>query len=117
MLSDSDIRERLGPLSDPAANPEPPPRRSSGAGRVIAAVFLAGLLWAGGLALIRHLERIAPRAPDSASGQINRFSDPHNTVYFTDNQLAIAYAAIGVPLIGTLGLAIYALPRRREDVG
>ncbi len=104
MLSDSDIRERLGPLTDPSPTPDQTPRRRGG-GRIAALAILAVLLWGGGIALLLHLERISPRVPEPASGHVHRFSDTRHTVYFSQKEQYAARAAIGVPLVATLAVA------------
>lgn len=111
MLSDSDIRESLGPLNDPASNPDPTPRRPA-AGLVAALVVLVLLLWGGGAVILWHFARVSPRLPDPRSGHVFRLTDTRHTVYVTEQQRDLAWAAIGVPLVATIGLAF--LPRRRR---
>lgn len=104
MLSDSDIRERLGPIDDPALDPQHPPRSSKPAG-LAGFVILVILLWGGGIALLWHLERISPHMPDPPSGHVYRMTDTRHVVYLTARQHYLAWAAIGVPIIATLGTA------------
>ncbi len=104
MLSDSEIRERLGPLTEPSPSPDQSPRRRAG-GKIAAVAILVLLLWGGGIALIAHLERISPRIPEPASGHIYRFSDTRHTVYFSQMAQYAAWAGIGLPLVTTLGIA------------
>jgi len=113
MLSDSDIRERLGPLADPGLSPsdnQRPPRR-----RLAPLAFVALLLWIGGLALLLHYERTAPHRPDPRTGQVCRFTDTRHTVYLTRKQRSIAWGALGIPILGTLGIAFFAIPRRPPE--
>lgn len=110
MLSDSEIRERLGPLTDP----EPPPSdtQPSPMGRVAALLVLVLLLWGGGIALILHLEKISPRVPEPISGHTWRFSDHRRVVYLTSDEHWTADAAIAVPLLSTLAAAFFVRPRK-----
>ncbi len=112
MLSDSDIRERLGPITDPGRTPDQTPRRPS-AGRIVALVVLVILLWGAGAAVILHLERVSPRVAEPASGHVYRFSDTRHTVYLTENERYAAWGAIGVPIIGTVGVALFGFRRKR----
>ncbi len=112
MLSDSDIRERLGPLTDPSPNPDQNPRRVS-AGRIVSLVVLVVVLWGAGVATIRHLERISPRAYEPASGHVFRFTDTRHTVYLTENEQYVAWGALGVPGVVTLAVALFGFRRKR----
>jgi len=114
MLSDSDIRERLGPLSDPDSNPDPTPHRPS-AGRIAALAILVLLLWGSGIALIWHLARVSPHAPDSPSGHVFRLTDTRHTVYLTEKQWGMTWGAIGVPFVATIGVAFFSRRRKRPD--
>jgi hypothetical protein len=113
MLSNSEIRQRLGPIVDPTPSPEPQSHRPS-AGTIAALVLLVLLLWGGGVVLLLHLERISPTAPDPATGHVYRFTDTRHVVYFNEKERYAEYAAIGVPLLGTIGVAWLALRRRPE---
>jgi hypothetical protein len=104
MMSDSDIRERLGPLTEPSPSPDQSPGRRAG-GHIAAVAILLLLLWGGGIAVIAHLERISPRVAEPASGHVYRFSDSRHTVYFSQNEQYAAWAGIGIPLVATLGAA------------
>ena len=112
MLSDSDIRERLGPITDPGRTPDQTPRRPS-AGRIAALVVLVILLWGAGAAVIRHLERISPRVYEPASGHVYRFTDTRHTVYLTEKERYVAWGAIGVPIISTIAVALFGFRRKR----
>jgi hypothetical protein len=111
MLSDSNIRETLGPLerpSDPNQPPPPAPRTGLLAGLVVLLV----LLWGGGVALILHFERIAPVVPDPATNHVYRFSDTRHAVYLTAGQHYTAYTALVVPLLSTIVVGLFARPRK-----
>jgi protein-S-isoprenylcysteine O-methyltransferase Ste14 len=112
MLSDSDIRERLGPLTDPTPRPDQTPGPS--AGRIAALVVLVILLWGAGVAVIVHLERTSPRVPEPASGHVYRFSDTRHTVYLTAREHYVAWGAIGVPILSTVGVALFGFRRKRR---
>lgn len=112
MLSDSDIRERLGPITDPSQDPAQKPNRPP-PGRIAARVILALLLWGAGIAVIVHLVRISPRSPEPASGHVYRISDTRHAVYVTSKGRDLAWGAAGVPVVGTI-LALAGLFRRRK---
>jgi len=112
MLSDSDIRERLGPLTDPTQNPDQKPRKPA-SGRVAALVILALVLWGAGIAVIVHLERISPRVAEPASGHVYRFTDMRHTRYLTEGGSYLAWGAVGVPIVGTI-VVLVPLFRRRK---
>lgn len=112
MLSDSDIRERLGPITDPGRAPDQTPRRAS-AGRIAALVVLVILLWGVGAAVILHLERVSPRVAEPASGHVFRFTDTRHTVYLTENEQYVAWGALGVPGVVTLAVALFGFRRKR----
>jgi hypothetical protein len=111
MLSDSDIRERLGPLTDPTPRPDQTPGPS--AGRIAALVIL---LWGAGVATIVHLERISPRVPEPAYGHIYRFTDTRHTVYLTAKERYVAWGAVGVPILSTVAVALFGFRRKRPTV-
>jgi hypothetical protein len=111
MLSDSDIRERLGPIGDPSPTPDPTLRPS--AGRIAALVVLVVVLWGAGVAVILHLERISPRVPEPAWGHVYRFTDTRHTVYLTAGERDVAWGAMGVPVVGTLAVALFGFRRKR----
>jgi len=113
MLSDSDIRERLGPL-EPPSTPDPTPRSRSASLIAFLAVLVV-LLWGAGIGLVVHLERISPHVYDSRSGHIYRFTDTLHTVYLTPKERYIAWSAVGLPLLGTLALVLFVLPRRPAE--
>jgi hypothetical protein len=113
MLSDSDIRERLGPLTDPSSTPDQDPRRK-GIGLVAAVVVFVVALWVGGIALIGHLEGISPKVAEPSSGHVYAFSDTRHKVYLTQNEEHMAWAALGVPLVATLGAVFMVLWRKFE---
>lgn len=115
MLSDSDIRERLGPIDDPSLDPQGPSQRRRPAVSIAALVVLLLLLWGGGVALLWHLERISPRVPDPSSGHVYRFTDTRHTVYFTQKEQYAAWGAIGVPIVATLAAAFLWFWRATAD--
>jgi hypothetical protein len=113
MLSDSDIRERLGPLSDPASSsPEsrPPSRR-----RIARLAAFAVLLWIAGLALLVHFERTRPRVPDPSSRRVYRVPGYPSSVYLTVKERYAAGAALAVPVLTTVMVALLAIPRRPPE--
>ncbi|HVT99988.1 MAG TPA: hypothetical protein VHE33_20990 [Acidobacteriaceae bacterium] len=112
MLSDSEIRERLGPLNDPAPNPDKNPRGPSAA-RIVALVVLVLVLWGAGVAVILHLERISPALYDARSGHVYRLSDTRHVAYLTQNQSYVAWGAIGVPAVVTLVVAFLGFRRKK----
>jgi hypothetical protein len=116
MVSDSEFRERLGPLGDSPQDPNAGPRYQP-AGLIAALVVLVLLLWGSGIALILHFERICPPVYDQPSGHLYYFSDhrpgnPH-IVYHTAKEHYTAYAALSVSLLSTKAVAFYALSRRK----
>jgi hypothetical protein len=115
MLSDSDIRERLGPLTDPTNTPDQIPRRPP-AGLIATLAILVVLLWGAGAAAIVHLERISPRVPEPASGHVYRFSDTRHTVYLTATEQYVAWGAIGVPILSTLVVTVFGFWRKKPRV-
>jgi hypothetical protein len=114
MLSDSDIRERLGPLTDPTPNPGETPRRSP-FGLIATMAVLTILLWAAGLTVIVHLERISPHIAQPISGHVYRFTDTLHSVYLTWKERNLAWVAIGVPVLSTLALALSTLRKRPAE--
>jgi protein-S-isoprenylcysteine O-methyltransferase Ste14 len=115
MLSDSDIRERLGPLTEPELTPDQLSRRPSG-GRIAALVILVVLLWGAGVATILHLERISPRVPEPVSGHVYRFTDMRHSFYLTARARYVAWGALGVPAAGTLLVALFGFRRKRPTI-
>jgi len=112
MLSDSDIRERLGPIADPAFDPirhQPRPRRA-----LVLLAILTVLFWIGGLALLVHFERSSPRVANPATGQVARIPG-RPAVYLTAKQRYAVGAALVIPLLSTLGVALLAIPRRPPE--
>ena len=113
MLSDSDIRERLGPLADPASDPsqpQPPSRRRA----IAVPALLAVLLWIGGVAILLHFEKTAPHKPNPATDHVARIPG-RPSVYVTPDQRYAAGAALAIPLLSTLGVALFAIPRRPPE--
>jgi hypothetical protein len=111
MLSDSEIRERLGPLNPPP-NPDENPRGPS-AGKIVALVVLVLVLWGAGVAVILHLERISPAVYDARSGRVYRLSDTRHVVYLTQNESYVAWGAVGVPAVVTLVVALFGFRRKK----
>ncbi len=109
MLSDSEIREQLGPFAGPPPEPEPIRRP---AGLIAVLVVLVLCLFGGSIALLVHYVRVSPRIPDPRSGHVYRFTDTRHTVYLTRKQHYTAYAALGVPLLGVVAIALFSRPRR-----
>jgi hypothetical protein len=111
MLSDANIREDLGPIADPAQDPnrKPPSKRNAG---LIAALVVVVLLWAAAAALIHHLEKISPAVYEPQTGHIYRFSDMLHTVYLTPNEQRVAYTALAIPALATLAVIFYVLLRK-----
>ena len=112
MLSDSELRERLGPLGPPQ-DPDPPSRPVA---LFSSLVVLVLLLWGGSVALILHLDRICPPVYEAASGHIYYFCDhrpgnPH-IVYHTTDEHYTVYGALAVSILTTLGVIIFALARK-----
>jgi hypothetical protein len=114
MLSDSDIREHLGPIPDPNPGPNPNRRRSSG-NRIATLVGLVIVLWIAGIALILHLESISPTAADPASGHVYWFSDSIHTVYLTAQERNTAWGAVAVPAGVTILLLLVGLLRKPPE--
>ena len=112
MLSDSDIRERLGPITDPSHTPDQKPKRPAPR-RIATMVVLALLLWGAGIAVIVHLERISPRVAEPASGHVYRFTDTRHTLYLTGEGRYVAWGALAVPIVGTLALLAGLIQRRK----
>lgn len=118
MLSDSDIRERLGPIVEPAPDPNQSPGFKHTAGQIAGLALLGVLLWAGGIALLVRLEKICPHIPDARTGHIYRVTDTRRVFYLTADQRTIAGAALGTPVFYTLCFVIFAFsrkPRPRES--
>jgi hypothetical protein len=113
MLSDSDIRDRLGPIHDPLQDPHrtPPSKRSVG---LIAAVVIVVLLWGGAASLILHLEKISPAKYEPQTGHIYRFTDTRHIVYLTTKERYAAYTALAIPALVTLAVIFYALGRNPD---
>ena len=112
MLSDSELRERLGPLG-PLQDPDPPPRPVA---LFAALIVLLLLFWGGSIALILHLDGICPPVYDAPSGHIYYFCDhrpgnPH-IVYHTANEHYTVYGALAASILTTLGVIIFALARK-----
>jgi hypothetical protein len=105
MLSDSNIRESLGPLDRPPDPNQPPPspRRT---GLFVSLVVLLLVVWGGSVALLLHFERIAPPVADAATNHVARFSDFHRIMYLTPSEHSTAWAALIVPLLSTIAVAI-----------
>lgn len=103
MLSDREIRERLGPLPGTSAQSAgkesaPPINRAWWLLGVSAAAVVG--LWCAGAALVFRLGRTAPHRPDPRSGEIYRFSDLRNVLYLTAHQHTLVVAAvIGLSLL------------------
>jgi hypothetical protein len=112
MLSDSDIRERLGPFNDSAPDPNQSPGFKHTAGQIAALAILVVLLWVGGIALLVHLEKICPHLPDPRSGHIYRVTDTRRVFYLTVDERYTAIGALGAPLLGTLAFVIFAFSRK-----
>ena len=114
MLSDSDIRDRLGPILDPAPDQDPSTSKRPRA-LLAALVVVVVLLWAAGAALLFHFNKTRPHAPDRASGRIYRVSDTRHTLYLTAKERDAAWAAVAVPLLATLVLVAAALRHPKPD--
>ncbi|MFP5228844.1 MAG: hypothetical protein ACLGXA_14590 [Acidobacteriota bacterium] len=112
MLSDSDIRERLGPLTEPEPSPDQNPRHRAG-NLAVRLAILAAVLWGLGIAVLALVERRAPRVPQPATGHVYWFSDSLHTMYLTALQRDLAWAAIAIPALVTLGIGGYFLFRPR----
>jgi len=111
MLSDRDIRERLGPLASGGAEaePEPPPKRHAGRWTLSLLAAAALVLWSAGIALILHFERTAPHQPDARTSQIYRFNDPFSIVYLSAQQHALVDGALIVLPVVTILIVIAAV--------
>ncbi|HEX4309848.1 MAG TPA: hypothetical protein VHZ25_07455 [Acidobacteriaceae bacterium] len=105
MLSDSNIRESLGPLDRPP-DPNQPPPSPPRTGLLVSLVVLLVLVWGGSVALLFHFERTSPSAPDAATHHVARFSDFHRIMYLTPGEQSVAWGALIVPLLGTIAVAI-----------
>jgi hypothetical protein len=112
MMSDSDIRERLGPLVDPTLDPDQIPRRTPH-GLIAALVVLVLCLFGGSIALLLHYQRTAPHQPDPPSGHVYRITDTRHTIFLTKKQHYIAYAALATPILATIAVALFATRRRK----
>jgi hypothetical protein len=111
MLSDSNIREHLGPLVDPPPDPAQKPR-SRPATLIATLVVLALCLWGGAAGLLLHFEKVAPAVPDPRSGHVYRFNDQHRVVYLTAKQNYSAYSALAIPILATLAVGFFATRKK-----
>jgi hypothetical protein len=111
MLSDSDIRERIGPV-DSAQDPKQRPRIKRRVGSVVPLFVLCVLLWVGGGAFFFHLARTCPHTRQPAAGRIYRMSTGGQTWYLTAQERDRAVGCAVLPFLGTLALALFRRGRK-----
>jgi hypothetical protein len=111
MLSDSNIREELGPIGDRPPDPAQKPR-SLPVTMIATLVVLTLCLWGGSIALLLHFEKVAPALPDPRTGHVYRFNDQHRVVYLTAKQNYSAYSALAVSVLATLAAGVCATRKK-----
>lgn len=112
MLSDRDIRERLGPLPETGAEPKSQNAAVNRSLRqwIVGVLGSMGVaLWGGGIALILHFESSAPHQPNLQTGQIHRFNDPFSVIYLTARQHTLVESVMIVLPVMTIIIVIGAV--------